>query len=220
MRTSLCDELSIDVPIIQAAMGGASCPALAAAVSNAGGLGMLALSRSPVDAIRNVVRETRALTNRPFGVNFALNQPQEERLSICLQEGVPVISLFWHDTASLIEEAHVGAAKVIYTVGSAEEARRAVDRGVDVIVAQGWEAGGHVWGQVASLPLVPAVVDAVGSTPVVAAGGIADGRGLALGAAGAWIGALSGKRRSGNSRPVSRPAAPGEGNGHLLRCSF
>ena len=192
MRTAICDQLNIDVPIIQAAMGGASCPALAAAVSNAGGLGMLALSWTPVDAIRNIVHETRALTHRPFGVNLALDQPQEERLSICLREGVPVISFFWHDTASLVEKAHAGGAKVLHTVGSADEARRAVARGVDVIVAQGWEAGGHVWGQVASLPLVPAVVDAAGSTPVVAAGGIADGRGLAavlaLGAAGAWIG--------------------------------
>jgi NAD(P)H-dependent flavin oxidoreductase YrpB (nitropropane dioxygenase family) len=91
-----------------------------------------------------------------------------------------------------VRRSKEAGAIVFYTVGSANMARRAVESGVDVVVAQGWEAGGHVWGTIATLPLIPAVVDAVGTTPVVAAGGIADGRGLAavlaLGAAGAWIG--------------------------------
>jgi len=100
--------------------------------------------------------------------------------------------MFWGLSEPLIERAHEGGAIVMQTVGSAAEARRAVDAGADVIVAQGFEAGGHVWGQVVTLALVPAVVDAVAPVPVVAAGGIADGRGLAavlsLGAAAAWIG--------------------------------
>ena len=173
-------------------MGGAAGPALAAAVSNAGGLGMLPLWRADSETMRRQIRETRALTSRPFAVNLTLEIPQEERLAICLDEGVPIISFFWREPGALVSRAKAGGAIVLHTVSSAEDAKRAVDSGVDVIVAQGWEAGGHVRGMVATMPLVPAVVDAVRPTPVVAAGGIADGRGLAavlaLGAAGAWIG--------------------------------
>ncbi|HVH75679.1 MAG TPA: nitronate monooxygenase [Stellaceae bacterium] len=192
MRTALCDRLGIEVPIIQAPMAGAVGPMVAAAVSNAGGLGMLAPWRADREAVRRQIRETRALTARPFGVNLNLDFPQEERLAVCLEEGVRVISLFWRDPPLLVREAKAGGAVVLHTVGSAANAKRAADCGVDVVVAQGWEAGGHVRGTVATMPLVPAVVDAVAPLPVVAAGGIADGRGLAaalaLGAAGAWIG--------------------------------
>jgi len=125
-------------------------------------------------------------------VNLVLDFPQEERLDVCLEEHVPIISFFWGDPSALAPRAKARGAIVLHTVGSAAEAKRAVDAGVDIVVAQGWEAGGHVRGTVATLPLVPAVVDAVAPVPVVAAGGIADGRGLAaalaLGAAGAWIG--------------------------------
>jgi NAD(P)H-dependent flavin oxidoreductase YrpB (nitropropane dioxygenase family) len=173
-------------------MAGAVGPTLAAAVSNAGGLGMLALWRADIETMRRQIRETRALTPRPFAVNLVLEFPQEERLAVCLDEGVRIISFFWRDPASLVPRAKAGGALVLHTVGSAIDAKRAVDCGVDIVVAQGWEAGGHVRGMVATMPLVPAVVDAVRPTPVVAAGGIADGRGLAavlaLGAAGAWIG--------------------------------
>src|ERR1043166_9736776 len=99
MRTALYDALGIEVPIIQAAMGGASCPALAAAVSNAGGLGMLALSWSDPDATRRLIRETRAGTDRPFGANLVLEWDQTERLATCLEERVPVVSFFWGDPA-------------------------------------------------------------------------------------------------------------------------
>jgi NAD(P)H-dependent flavin oxidoreductase YrpB (nitropropane dioxygenase family) len=191
MRTALCDRLGIAVPVVQAPMGGAACPALAAAVSNAGGLGMLALSWHPPEAVRAAIRETRALTDRPFGVNLVLAFPQSERFAVCLEEQVPVISLFWGDPAPFVERAHAAGAAVTSTVASAAQAREVVAAGVDVVVAQGWEAGGHVLGEVATLPLTRAVVQAV-NAPVIAAGGISDGRGLAavlaLGAAGAWIG--------------------------------
>jgi len=145
-----------------------------------------------IDALRRQVRETRALTSKPFAVNLNLEFPQEERLDACLQEGVPIISFFWREPSALVARAKAGGATVLHTVSTAKEALQAVECGVDVVVAQGWEAGGHVRGMVATMPLIPAVVDAVGPIPVIAAGGIADGRGLAgaraLGASGAWIG--------------------------------
>jgi NAD(P)H-dependent flavin oxidoreductase YrpB (nitropropane dioxygenase family) len=191
VKTSLCERLGIELPIIQAPMGGAVGPQLAA-VSNAGGLGMLVLWRADAETMRRQISEVRALTSRPFGVNLVLDFPQEDRLSICVEERVPVISFFWRHPSSLMPRAKSGGAIVMHTVGSAADAKRAVDCGVDIVVAQGWEAGGHVRGMVATMPLIPVVVDAVSPIPVVAAGGIADGRGvaaaLALGATGAWIG--------------------------------
>ena len=192
IRTTLCNHLNIEIPIIQAPIGSATCPELAAAVSNAGGLGMLSVTWRNLDEVRRVIRATQKLTNRPFGVNLVLEWEQEERLRVCLEEGVSIISFFWGDPTPLIQIAHNAGATVMHTVASAKQARHAVDVGVDLIVAQGWEAGGHVLGQVSTLPLIPSVVDAVSPVPVVAAGGISDGRGLAavlaLGAEGAWIG--------------------------------
>lgn len=192
MKTALCETLSIEIPIIQAPMGGAVGPTLAAAISNAGALGTLALWGADLETLRKQVRETQSLTSKPFAVNLNLQFPQDERLEVCLAEGVPIISFFWGDPSGLVQRAKAAGAKVMHTVGTARDARAAVASGVDVVVAQGWEAGGHVWGTVATMPLVPAVVDAVTPVPVVAAGGIADGRGLAaalaLGASGAWIG--------------------------------
>jgi nitronate monooxygenase len=192
VRTPLCDLLGIEAPVILAPMGGAVTPPLAAAVSEAGGLGVLPFSWATSDEITAAVREVNALTDRPVGVNLGLEWDQRERLRVALGAGVRVVSFFWGDAASLVPDARAAGAKVMVTVGSADEARQAVAAGADAIVAQGWEAGGHVWSTVSTLALVPRVVDAVAPVPVVAAGGIADGRGLAaalaLGAAGGWIG--------------------------------
>jgi nitronate monooxygenase len=180
--------LGIDQPIVQAPM--AAIPPLAAAVSNAGGLGMVTLTWS--DDPGAVVRETAALTARPFGGNFVLTSDHHRHLDQALAAGLRVVSFMWGDPSSYITAVHDAGGVVLHTVGSAGEARRAVAAGVDVIVAQGWEAGGHVRGTVATLPLVPAVVDAVAPVPVIAAGGIGDARGvaavLALGAQAAWLG--------------------------------
>jgi nitronate monooxygenase len=192
LRTRVCDRLGIAVPIVQAPMGGAVGPRLAAAVAEAGGLGMLGLSWTAPEAMREALRETTALTRRPFGVNLVMDTDQTERLGVALDAGVKIISLFWGDPAPYVRACHERGAIVVHTVGSSAEARRSVAAGADVIVAQGWEAGGHVWGEVATLALVPRVVDAVAPVPVIAAGGIADGRGLAavlaLGAEAAWVG--------------------------------
>jgi nitronate monooxygenase len=188
MTTPVCEMLGIEQPIVQAPI--AAVPELAAAVSNAGALGTVTLTWS--DDAGAVVRQTAALTGRPFGGNFILTSDHHRRLDQALEAGLRIISFMWGDPASYIGPVHDAGGVVLHTVGSAEEARRAVAAGVDVIVAQGWEAGGHVWGTVATLPLVPAVVDAVAPVPVIAAGGIGDARGvaavLALGAQAAWLG--------------------------------
>jgi nitronate monooxygenase len=177
-------------PIVQAPIGSAAVPRLAAAVSNAGALGMVALTWAA--DVADVIGQTAALTSRPFGGNLVLEWDQHRRLDQALQAGLRIVSLTWGDPAPYVTAIHEAGALVLHTVGSAEEARRAVTAGVDVIVAQGWEAGGHVWGGIATLPLVPAVVDAVAPVPVIAAGGIGDARGvaavLALGAQAAWLG--------------------------------
>lgn len=192
LPTALTARLGIALPIVQAPMGGAVGPKLAAAVAEAGGLGMLALAWTEPAAMREEIRALRALTRRPFGVNLVLDRLQDERLGAALEEGVRIVSLFWGDPAPYVARVHEAGGIVLHTVASAAEARRSVAAGVDVIVAQGWEAGGHVWSEVSTLALVPAVVDAVAPVPVIAAGGIADGRGLAavlaLGASGAWVG--------------------------------
>jgi NAD(P)H-dependent flavin oxidoreductase YrpB (nitropropane dioxygenase family) len=190
--TPFCRLVGIPLPIVQAPIGGMAVPELAAAVSNAGGLGMLSVTWDEPDELAEKLARMRALTDRPFGVNMILVWPQEERLRQCLAAGVRVVSTFWGDPAPLVPIAHQGGAIVLHTAGDVAEARRAVDTGVDVVVAQGWEAGGHVRGEVATMALVPAVVDAVAPIPVVAAGGIGDGRGLAavlmLGASAGWLG--------------------------------
>ena len=139
-----------------------------------------------------LVRETIALTERPFGANLVLEWDQHERLDAALDAGLRIVSLTWGDPTPYVAAVHDAGGIVLHTVASAEEAKRAVAAGVDVVVAQGWESGGHVWGRVATLPLVPAVVDAVAPVPVIAAGGIGDARGvtavLALGAQAAWLG--------------------------------
>jgi NAD(P)H-dependent flavin oxidoreductase YrpB (nitropropane dioxygenase family) len=172
--TALTRALGIDVPIVQAPIANLTCPELVAAVSNAGALGMLSVTWRKPEEIRSLLRRIRELTDRPFGVNLVLAWNMRKRLEVCLEEGVPVVSFFWGDPSPYLGPVHDAGAVAMLTVGSAEHARIAVDQGVDILVAQGWEAGGHVIGS------------------VVAAGGIADGRGLAavlaLGAAGAWIG--------------------------------
>jgi nitronate monooxygenase len=192
VRTPLCDLFGIDVPIVQAPIGDASVPALAAAVSEAGAVGTIALSWTKPENVAALVEDVRARTAKPFHANILQEWPPEERLEAVLEAGVKIVSLAWGDPGPYVERVHAAGALLIGTAGTAEEAKHFADAGVDVVCAQGWEAGGHVWGQVATMALVPAVVDAVDPVPVIAAGGIVDGRGiaaaLALGAQGVWLG--------------------------------
>lgn len=196
IATRLTRLLGIRHPVVQAGMGGVARADLVAAVANAGGLGMLGMIRMAPDFIRAQIHKTRELTDRPFGVNLvppvAPAAGFEAQLEVCLAEKVSVISLFWCDPAPFVQRCRDAGVILMLQVGSVEESRRAAAAGVDIIVAQGVEAGGHVRGQVGLLPLLPAVVEAVAPVPVVAAGGIVDGRGLAaalaLGAEGVWVG--------------------------------
>jgi nitronate monooxygenase len=188
-HTPVCELLGIEHPIVQAPIS--ADPRLPAAVSNAGALGSVALAWA--DDAGDLVRETAALTDRPFAGNFVLSRSdQQHRLDQALSAGLRIVLLFAGDPEGYVDSVHDAGGLVMHTVGSAEEARRATGCGVDIVVAQGWEAGGHVWGGVATLPLVPAVVDAVSPVPVIAAGGIGDARGvaavLALGAQAALLG--------------------------------
>jgi len=193
LRMQLCEFLGIEYPVISAPMGIVAGTELAAAVSNAGGLGIMSFNGNPPSLLRQEIRRLRELTDdRPFGVNLLLTLSGEEHVAVCLEERVPVLSFFWDDPSPYVERAHAAGVRVFDQVGSVEAARRSARAGVDVIVAQGFEAGGHVAGRVTTMALVPPVVDAVAPTPVVAAGGIADARGLvaalALGAEAAALG--------------------------------
>src|SRR6201995_3147918 len=162
VHTPVCELLGIEHPIVLAPL--AVDPRLPAAVSNAGGLGSLGLGWA--DDAGAVVRETAALTDRPFAGNFVLAWDQRHRVDQALSAVLGIVSLFWGDPSGYVDLVHDAGGLVMHTVGSVEEARRAVGCGVDVVIAQGWEAGGHVWSGVATLPLVPAVVDAVAPGPV------------------------------------------------------
>src|SRR5262245_32566588 len=193
LRTRLCDTLGIEVPIIAAPMGPSiTSPELAAAVGNAGGLGIVSFGGNPPELLRRLIRRIRDLTDRPFGVNVILALGREEQVATCIDERVPVLSFFWGDPSPWVGRAHAAGIKVLHQVGSVADAQRAAGAGVDVIIAQGMEAGGHMAGQVATMVLVPRVVDAIAPTLVAAAGGIADARGmvaaLALGADGVVLG--------------------------------
>jgi nitronate monooxygenase len=207
METRLTRLLQIEAPIISAPMGpNISGPELVAAVSNAGGLGILQAQLLPPDLFREELQTVRKLTEKPFGVNFLLQFPSDHLFDICLEEKVPVISLFWGVADAFVWRAHQAGCKVVHQVGSIEDAVVSAKAGVDVVIAQGFEAGGHSAGRVSTMSLVPRIVDAIPDTPVVAAGGIADARGLvaalALGADGVAMGTRFLATPEANAHPL------------------
>ena len=179
LKTALCQQLGIEYPIFSVGMGGGMAgPELVAAVSNAGGCGVLGMGGMPARYIHSQIQKLRTLTNKPFGVNIILPLLQEGQIEACLDEKVPILVLFWGDPKPYVAEAHKRGTKVFIQVGSVEEAKAAAAAGVDGIIAQGVESGGHVKSTISLSTIVPAVVEAVKPIPVIAAGGIANGRGV------------------------------------------
>jgi enoyl-[acyl-carrier protein] reductase II len=194
MKTRLTELLGIEHPIMLAGMGGVSYSALAAAVSNAGGYGCLGASTMSSAELAGEIAATRALTSKPFGVDLLTAFPDSlvANVELLIDGGASTFVAGLGVPEHVVDLCHDHNVLVISMCGKVEHARRALAAGCDVVVAQGTEAGGHT-GTVATLPLVPLIVDAIhGAIPVVAAGGIFDGRGLAaalaLGADGVWVG--------------------------------
>ena len=193
LRTPACDVLGIEVPVVQAAIWPATSPALVAAVSEAGGLGSVGSVFESAESIQRQIARVRELTERPFAVNHVVPLLDEEAFEATLEAKPAVVSLALGDPGYLVERAHAVGAKVVHQVHTVGQARRVAELGVDVIIAQGSEAGGQGMPLgVGAMALIPQVVDAVVPVPVLAAGGVADGRGLAaallLGAQGANVG--------------------------------
>jgi enoyl-[acyl-carrier protein] reductase II len=191
LRTPLCDLLAIDAPIIQAGMSVYTSPELAAAVSEAGGLGSLGVWQRSPEALERDLDVLRGRTRRPFALNHVVPDLDEDAFALSLAARPAVISFALDDAGPLVGRVHDAGCLAMQQVHTVEQAERAVAAGVDLVVAQGGEAGGF-GGGVATLALLPQVVDAIAPVPVVAAGGIADGRGLAaalvLGAVGVNLG--------------------------------
>ncbi len=191
LKSRLCELLRIEYPILQGGMAWVATAELAAAVSNAGGLGLIGAGHMPPEPLRAEIRKAKALTAKPFGVNIMLMSPfVREVMQVMLDEKIPVITTGAGNPAEYIGALKENGTRVIPVVASVALARRLERTGVDAVIAEGLESGGHV-GEVTTMTLVPQVADAV-KLPVIAAGGIGDARGviaaLALGAEGVQIG--------------------------------
>ena len=191
LRTQLCDVFGIDVPIILAPMGTCTSAEFAAAVSNEGGLGGIGSLFRSTAAVKRDIETVKRLTSRPFAINHIPQALDGEAFRLTLEARPRVISFALADPGDLVRQAHDVGSLVMLQVTTVAQALTAAERGVDVIIAQGGESGGYC-GEVSTMALVPQVVDAVAPIPVVAAGGIFDGRGIAaalmLGAAGVNLG--------------------------------
>jgi nitronate monooxygenase/enoyl-[acyl-carrier protein] reductase II len=192
LHTPVCDLLGIEIPIFQGGMATYTSAELVAAVSNAGGLGIIGALGRNRDDLRDEIRRVRNLTSKPFGVNHVVCRIDDACVELTLAQRVPVISLSWGRAAELTARAHDAGLKVVHQVTTPEDAGGVAAEGADVVIAQGTEGGGHVGTNMSTMALVPQAVDLVKPVPVMAAGGIADGRGLAaaimLGAQGVLMG--------------------------------
>jgi len=191
IRTALCDLLNIEYPIIQGGMAWVATAELAAAVSNAGGLGIIGSGAAPPDWLRDQLHRARQLTNKPFGVNVMLRSPfVDEVMKLLEAEPVAVVTTGAGNPGKYVPPLRKVGTKVIPVVSSVALAKRLIRSGVDALIAEGMESGGHI-GEISTMALVPQVVDAV-DIPVIAAGGVYDGRGLiaalSLGAVGVQMG--------------------------------
>lgn len=192
IRTALCDVLDIKYPIVEGGMAWVGTAELAAAVSDAGGLGMIGGGNAPPEEVAREIRLAKELTDKPFGLNIplAISAYADDIIALCIEEGVKIVVIGAWRPGNHIARLKEAGITVIPVISSVALAKRLERQGVDGLTAEGMESGGHI-GDVATMPLVPQVVDVV-DVPVIAAGGVADGRGLvaalALGAQGIQMG--------------------------------
>ena len=191
MKTKITELLGIEYPVIQGGMAWVAEASLAAAVSDAGGLGLIAAAAAPAEWVREQIKKVREMTDRPFGVNIMLMSPEADQVAkVIVEEKVPIVTTGAGSPEKYMKMWKEAGVKVIPVVASVALAKRMERCGADALVAEGTEAGGHI-GENTTMVLVPQVVDAV-HIPVIAAGGIADGRGVAaafmLGARGVQLG--------------------------------
>lgn len=190
-KTEICEILNIKYPILQGGMAWVATAELAAAVSNAGGLGIIGAGNAPAEVVRSEIRKAKELTDKPFGLNVYYMSPfVEEIIDLVVEEKLPVITTGAGNPGKHIDKLKRVGTKVIPVVSSVALAKRLNRLGVDAFIAEGMECGGHI-GELTSMVLVPQIADAV-DVPVIAAGGIGDGRGMvaafALGAKGVQLG--------------------------------
>ncbi len=231
LKTAICDLFGIEYPIVQGGMAYLGTAELVSAVSNAGGLGIIGAGNSEPDWVRQQIRSTRQLTDKPFGVNILLISPfAEQVVDVVLEEKVAVVTTGAGNPGPYIPRFKQAGIKVMPVLASVALAKRLERAGVDAVVAEGMESGGHI-GEVTTMALVPQVVDGV-QIPVVAAGGIGDGRGLvaalALGAQGVQMGtrfvcseeciAHPGYKQKILQAHERSTVASGQSTGHPLRC--
>ena len=193
MKTKITELLGIEYPVIQGGMAWVAEASLAAAVSDAGGLGLIAAAAAPAEWVREQIKKVREMTDRPFGVNIMLMSPEADQVAkVIVEEKVPIVTTGAGSPEKYMADWKAAGVKVIPVVASTALARRMERCGADAVVAEGTEAGGHI-GEITTMTLVPQVADAV-EIPVIAAGGIADGRGMAaafmLGAKGIQMGTV------------------------------
>jgi nitronate monooxygenase len=210
LKTKFCELFGVEYPIVCAGMGAVALADLAAGVSEAGGLGTIALAGFPPEAIGAEISAARRITAKPIAVNLLIPFLRPGILEMLAQQPISAVTLFWGDPAEHIPACKKLGLKIIWQCGSALEAAAAKRAGADAIIAQGFEAGGHVRGVVTTFALVPEVRDAIGDLPMLAAGGISDGRGLAaaiaLGADGAVFGTRFLASRESSAHPKYKQA--------------
>lgn len=231
LRTPICDQLGIDYPLFQGGMAHLATGELAAAVSAAGALGIVGAGNSPADWVKQQIDHVRAATQRPFGVNVMLASPHAaDVMELVIAERIPVVTTGAGNPGPYMERLKAAGCTVIPVVGAVALAQRLVRAGADAIIAEGMESGGHV-GEATTIALVPQVVDAV-NVPVIAAGGIADGRGVAaafcLGASAVQVGTRFIVARECIAHPNYKAAVIAAGDrdtqvtgrptGHPVRC--
>lgn len=208
--TIFTTAFNIEVPIVSAPMASIAGPRVVAAMAQAGGLGNLPIWTLRPDAARELIRDTRSRTAQPFAVNLRADLVQTELIALAAAEGVRLFNLFWGPVAPSMPAIRAAGGKLIASIGSADDAREALDAGAVALIAQGVEAGGHVFGSTPLAELVPAAVALAGPVPVIAAGGIVQASDLAaafaMGAAGVMLGSALIVTREANAHPEYRRA--------------